>query len=143
MNPSWKVAINDVKPQGMRSAADTPLLVLDRVRVATQNRRKVRDIDFLVVEILAVDILLGTAFNDANIKLISLGKQIVYLFSSISVAVKGFDHEDSPVAQVDAITEHSVCCRIERMMRIQAVSQVLVQIRALQQDFKLSRRIRI
>lgn len=90
MESSWKSAINDVKPQGLCSASGTPLWAIGIIiiRLAMQIEQRVSDAGFLVVENLAVDTLLGTAFVDASVKLIAPGKQTIYTFSSSPVAMK-------------------------------------------------------
>lgn len=131
MDPSWKVAINDVKPQELSSTTSTPLRVIVIVRLVTQIGQQVSDTGLPVVKNLVEHILLGTTFIDADIKSISPGKQIVYPINSSPVAVEGNDQEDSSVAQVDDIAEHSICCRVARIVMTPVVSQVPVLVRAL------------
>lgn len=95
MNPSWEIAVSDVKPQGLRTAAGIPLRVIGGIRLTTQTGQRVSNTRLLVIENLAVDILLGTEIIDANVKTIFPKKQIVHLVSSSSVAMKGNDQEDS------------------------------------------------
>lgn len=94
------------------------------IRLITQIGKGVNDTSVLVVKNLAIDILFGTASIDANVKSISSRKQIIYLISSGPVAMQGFDHKDSPIAQVDDIAEHSLCCIKARTVRVLTVSQV-------------------
>lgn len=125
MNPSQKVVIDDLKPQKLRSAAGTFLLVIESIWLATQNGQRVNDTGFLDVETIAVDQLLRAAFINANVKLIC--KETNYIpTNSGFVTMEDIYREDSPIAQVDNMAEHPVYCRVTRMVKKPAISQVLV-----------------
>lgn len=94
---------------GLRSAADIPLRVIESIWQVTQIRQRVNDTGSLVVINLAVDILFRTAFIYANLKSFAPGEQLLYPISTSPVAIKGNDHEDTSVAQVDDVGEHPIC----------------------------------
>lgn len=56
---------------------------------------------FQVVVNLVVDILLGKAFMVANVRMVSLGKQMIHTINSNFVDVKGTNHNAGRIAQVD------------------------------------------
>lgn len=56
---------------------------------------------------------------------------MIHPTSSGPIAVKGFGHMESPATQADRIAEHPLCCRVARMLRITAILQLPVLVRAL------------
>lgn len=88
------------------------------------------DTGFLAVEILAVYRLFGTVFIDASVKLISPEKKIIYPISSAHVTIKGTDYENCRVAQVGDMAERRTSCRVAKDLKIPAMQQVPVLIRA-------------
>lgn len=126
IDPLWKVSINDVKPHGLRSTDGSCFRVTESIWLVTQVGQRVSDTRILFLKNIAVEILLGTAFIDASIKLISLGKQIVYPINSSFVSINRTVDKYRPVAWENDLAEHSVCCSVAEVVKISAMLQVPV-----------------
>lgn len=128
MDPPWRADINHMKPQRLRSAAGTILQVAGSVRLETKIGQRVVETGLLVVENLAVDVLLGTAFIDANVELISPGKQLMHPIESGLVAIMSTGHEENPIATVGAVEEQSIVRRLAKVTVITALLQAPVMV---------------
>lgn len=119
-----------MKPQGLRSAAGTPIRVAGSVKLLTQIGQRVADTGLLVVENLAVDVLLGTVFIDANVESISPGKQLIHPVESNPVAIMVTGHEENSAGIVNAVEDQPTLCRVAKLTEIPAMSQAPVLVRS-------------
>lgn len=92
IDQSQKAVITDVKLQGLRLAADASFWLKGSDPVVMQIGKLVTGAGLLVAENLAVDIQLGTAFVDANIRMISPVKQTIYPVNSGPATMKGTEN---------------------------------------------------
>lgn len=130
----WK-EVKEFSPKWLRSTADIPLPVFGSTRLLIQLEQQVTRIDFLVVESLVVDILLGTAFNIKNIK--SRYPKCVVAVPTGSCPVDSetqpnatpqANTDECPEKQVDKMQE-PLPCGVAKRNKIPRLSEPLISVR--------------
>lgn len=96
----------------------------ESIWLATKSGQRVSDTGSIEVENLVVDIHLGTAFIDANVKSVFPGTQMKYSINAIPVTVMVTDLEDSSVAQLNNIAELPVRVRVAKILKIPGMLRV-------------------